>query len=121
VYIPLTVYWLILFLLTSLPSSKLPDAKLNDKIEHSLAFAILAVLLSLAFHFQKKIKILYSKPFFSTVLLIAVYGMLDELHQLYVPGRYCDINDWIADVLGGLVGVGIVLIIKKLSKERVIN
>lgn len=112
---------MILFVLTSLPSTKLPDPKINDKIEHYLAFAILAVLLSMAFHFQEKIKLLYKWPFLSTVLLIAVYGLLDEVHQLYVPGRYCDIYDWVADVLGGLMGVGIVLLIKKFSNDRVIN
>ncbi len=121
VYIPLAVYWLILFILTSLPTTKLPNTKINDKIEHYLAFAVLAVFLSLAFHFQRKISILFKRPFLATIILIAGYGLLDEVHQYFIPGRYCDMLDWVADVLGGLAGLGIVLLIKRFSKERVIN
>ena len=43
------------------------------------------------------------------VLLIAVgaiYGLLDEWHQLYVPGRAFDWLDWGADVVGVVVGYG---------------
>ena len=121
VYIPLTVYWLILFVLTSLPSNRLPDAKINDKIEHYVAFGLLSFLLSLAFSFQRKVRFLYTWPLMWTIILVALYGMLDELHQLYVPGRYCDILDWTADVLGGLAGIGLVFLIKKFSKKSVLN
>jgi len=119
VYLPLAVYWLILFILTSLPSKNLPNTKINDKIEHSVAFCLLAVFLSLTFQFQQKIKFLSAKALTSTVFLIAVYGMLDELHQRYVPGRYCDFYDWVADVAGGLAGVLFVYFLKKITAKEV--
>jgi len=34
---------------------------------------------------------------------VAVYGATDEVHQLFVPGRFCALSDWIADVAGGVV------------------
>jgi len=41
----------------------------------------------------------------AAVLLVAVYGILDEYHQSFVPGRSADPLDVVADVAGGVVGV----------------
>lgn len=40
----------------------------------------------------------------SALVFTALYGLSDEWHQLYVPGRMADIRDVIADILGGTVG-----------------
>ena len=41
-----------------------------------------------------------------TVALISVFGMLDEFHQLFTPGRSGgDVGDWIADTFGAFCGV----------------
>ena len=42
-----------------------------------------------------------------TILICMVYGAIDELHQIYIPGRYASVGDWIADVLGVLIFVSI--------------
>jgi len=39
----------------------------------------------------------------------ALYGITDEWHQMYVPGRTPDLADWIADVVGVLLGYGVTL------------
>lgn len=39
----------------------------------------------------------------------ALYGVTDEIHQVYVPGRTPDVADWAADVVGVLVGYGVVV------------
>ena len=33
-----------------------------------------------------------------------LYGVTDELHQVFVPGRFCDFFDGLADALGVLAG-----------------
>ena len=38
------------------------------------------------------------------LIIGALYGMSDEWHQMYVPGRMPDVADWIADVAGLLSG-----------------
>lgn len=35
----------------------------------------------------------------------AFYAMTDEVHQAYVPLRSCQLEDWLVDVLGALVGI----------------
>ena len=33
----------------------------------------------------------------------SLYGATDEWHQSYVPGRYAEVADWVADTLGALL------------------
>ncbi len=33
------------------------------------------------------------------------YGLLDEIHQGFVPGRDPDVLDWLVDASGGLIGI----------------
>ena len=35
---------------------------------------------------------------------VAVFGLIDEVHQAYIPGRSASIADWFADILGGATG-----------------
>jgi VanZ family protein len=77
--IALLVY-LIISLLSSLPASALPS-HIPDFIPHFLEYVALAFL------------------------LLAVLGMLDEWHQLAVPGRVCSWQDWGYDLSGALAGL----------------
>jgi VanZ family protein len=40
------------------------------------------------------------------VLVSSLYGVIDEVHQFYVPGRDCNVWDWLADTLGAFLGAG---------------
>ncbi|WP_138120885.1 VanZ family protein [Bathymodiolus heckerae thiotrophic gill symbiont] len=42
----------------------------------------------------------------SSLVFCSVYGMLDEWHQSFVPGRMSDINDWLADTVGAMLFLG---------------
>lgn len=119
IYIPLIVYWITLFILTTIPADYIPRLFENqDKYEHFLAYCGLAILLSLTLYFQKWSILISSKAFLFALLLILAYGAVDELHQLFVPGRYCDFYDWLADSSGGIIGIGIVyLFVRKISKN----
>ncbi|HRN25734.1 MAG TPA: VanZ family protein [Ignavibacteriaceae bacterium] len=114
--IPLIIYWLILFLLTSLPSSSAITIGVSDKIEHFGAYGLLSGILYLNLFFQNKFKVLKKYPATFTVLIASFYGLLDELHQLFVPGRSAEIFDWVADFSGAVVGVLITrYLLKKLQ------
>lgn len=106
IYLPLTVYWIILLLLTSLPGEDLPKSiSFNDKLEHLSSFFILSVLLTLAFKAQNRFLNLKKRYLLSALIATSVYGALDELHQLFIPGRSCDFFDWTADTTGALIGI----------------
>ncbi|MDH3268822.1 MAG: VanZ family protein [Ignavibacteria bacterium] len=105
VYIPLAIYWLILFTATSLPLQRLPSVGFNDKINHFLAYFILAVLVNLTLIYQRKSRLLFNKAPLVTIIIGLLYGAFDELHQILVPGRFAETLDWMADGLGTITGV----------------
>jgi len=39
--------------------------------------------------------------------LVQGYGILDEIHQLWIPNRSCDAFDALADGLGAAIGIGV--------------
>jgi VanZ family protein len=39
-------------------------------------------------------------------LLTSLYGVSDEWHQSFVPGRSAEVADWVADTLGAIVAIG---------------
>ena len=116
-YISLILYWLTLIIATSLPSKDMPNIKLNDKIEHLLAYFILGILFNLSILFQDKIKTLKENAFISSIFLLMIYAILDELHQIFIPGRDSSFIDWSADTIGIILGVlTTYLLVKKITK-----
>jgi VanZ family protein len=105
VYIPLIIYWVILFTATSLPVDRLPSIGFTDKINHFIAYFILAVLLNLTLIYQRKSQLLFEKAPIATIVICLFYGALDEVHQLFVPGRSAETLDWFADALGTTAAV----------------
>ena len=45
------------------------------------------------------------RSFFLASSIVLGYGLLDEIHQGFVPGRDPDGLDWLVDASGGLVGI----------------
>lgn len=114
VYVPLVLYWVILFTATTIPGNQLPDIHLSDKIEHFSAFFILAVLLNLTLIYQRKSLLLFKYAALVTIIICLSYGAIDELHQMFIPGRSADLRDWLADSVGVILGVLILNFAKSL-------
>ena len=110
IYLPLIFYWIVLFTLTTLPTSSLPSVGLSDKLEHILAYFGLSFLLYLTLFFQKKSFFFKKNAALITLSIIILYGILDEVHQLLIPGRSCELYDFLADLLGGIIGIALVKI-----------
>ncbi len=108
VYFYLTVYWIILFAATSIPSDHVPSLGVSDKFKHFGAYAVLASLVYAALFIQNRYKIFKQKPALFTIIITALYGALDEIHQSFIPGRSCELMDWVADVIGILLAVIII-------------
>ena len=51
------------------------------------------------------------------IAFVAVYGASDEIHQFFVPGRYCALADWIADVAGAAT-VQMVFVLKNRCRVK---
>lgn len=121
VYLPLVVYWIIIFILTSLPGKTFADTfVLEDKLKHLIAYTVLTVLLSLTLHFQHKLRKLSEKYVFFTSAFVLLYSTGDELHQIFIPGRSASIWDWTANLIGLIIGLIITqkFIIKNNNKMK---
>lgn len=104
-WLPLFAYMALIFFLSS--RSDLPDVlpglTFEDKLQHIAAYLILAILWSRAIARQWT-AMDDRKLFLLAVLFTGLYGISDEIHQSFVPGRLADSLDVIADIAGAMVG-----------------
>lgn len=124
-YGPLFAWAAVLFALSSIPSSALPRAAGIvglDKVTHATLYAVFGALSA-----RGQIRRLRPRqegatappgPSLAVVVVLATlsalaYGITDEIHQIFVPGRSADWHDGLADTLGGLLGA---LIFARLSR-----
>ena len=87
---------------SSQPDLQLPPGFL-DKPAHFLAYAPLGFLFVRALSGGLPARVSTPTAFLA-VALTTGYGVTDEIHQMFVPGRYADWTDLIADAIGGAVG-----------------
>jgi VanZ family protein len=107
-WLPAVLYAGMIFYMSSqshpeeqLPSFLLKDV--SDKVLHAVEYAVLGGLCYRAFRWG------VNGPVASYALLFAIvtaslYGMTDEVHQLFVPFRESSWLDWLADTAGAFIG-----------------
>ena len=114
-YIPFTIYWLLLLTATSLPGKDMPNVGVSDKVEHFTAYFIFSFMFTIVLIIQNKFKYLKVRAFSATLFLVGIYAALDELHQLFIPGRSCDILDWATDITSACIAVLVVFLLTRKS------
>ncbi len=95
-------YFVILFTATHIPVDPSEVVDVSDKILHFSGYATLTVLVLIGWEFT--IGVLEPKHYFAVWLAGTLYGAFDEITQIPV-GRTCDMNDWLADVTGIVIGL----------------
>lgn len=100
---PPAIWAAVIFGLSSLSASHVPVLPgQTDKLVHGTVYAILGALCFRA------IAMTWTWPHRPAVaiatLLALLYGITDEIHQTFTPGRTPDWRDAVADMIGGLVG-----------------
>lgn len=92
-----------IFYLSSLSQLSTPSIfQFQDKIIHAIAFAALAFFLAGAL--QRTWQTRIALKFLIICLIVALYGLSDEWHQSFTPGRHSDVYDVIADAVGAIIG-----------------
>ncbi len=100
--IPVTLVMGIIFFLSHQPATELalPPITGVDKLAHAVAYAVLAA--SLLYGLEPVMRHRH-KPRVTglvVVVLCLAYGMTDELHQSFIPGRVPSLADLVADGTG---------------------
>lgn len=96
--IPVIVYLVAIHLLSSVEGDSLPSL-IDDRIAHFVEYFGLCVLLYVAVSGFDRVGRRWTVCF-SVVLFAAVYAVLDEWHQSFVPGRDSSIKDIGFDIAG---------------------
>ena len=60
---------------------------------------------------------LWQKKFWSSVAICAEIGLLDETLKIFLPIRHFEARDLLFDAAGFIVGIGLVLIVRRASKS----
>ena len=81
-----------------------------DKVAHAARYAVLGGLVRLA-----------TGRTGVAVAWAGAYGVSDEVHQAFVPGRSPDPLDWLADVFGAWVGAALVARAVRRARRRTVE
>ncbi len=100
---PPVLYMLLIFGASSRADLPVP-AGISDKSLHFWAYLLLGILFLRAFQ-GRIFRTVRFRPALLAVLCTLGYGLLDEAHQYFVPGRFAEWGDVLADLLGALAAV----------------
>jgi len=104
-WLPLIAYCLLIFLQSSSDNPvDLPPIANVDKVLHAGAYGLLGILFYRAYRSRWPSASGWTMAN-ASLLSAAFYGLTDEIHQYFVPGRSADPWDWLADTVGAMLGV----------------
>ena len=109
-----------LFYVQSLSNLPSPPGNLTDKHEHFFFYGILAALAlrALANGEWRGISL---RTVVGAIVISSLYGVSDEFHQRFVPGRNYEVLDMVADAIGSTAAAGLLWawsIIRRRSEAR---
>lgn len=115
--LPVIAWVLFIFIASSIPSKNITlFGGYSDKFVHAGVFAVLCWLAHVALLHQPNASIrIYS--LIIAVCFTSLFGVSDEYHQMFTPGRSVDVYDWLADTTGALIYAGVMLRFKFYRNE----
>jgi VanZ family protein len=114
---PVALYAVAIFVESSISQVPAFPSGFTDKDGHGLLYAGLAVLALRAASGARWNGVTW-RAAAGAVAFASVYGISDEFHQWFVPGRTADVYDWIADSTGAIVAVVVVYLIARFTRKR---
>jgi VanZ family protein len=113
-YAPAIGWALLIFIMSSIPGDKYPEVNVRfaDKWVHLLLYSPIGWLFVRAAAGEKR------PTHFSPVPILAfisgaLWGASDEIHQIWVRNRSCDVRDWMVDIVGIALGVAVWLLMAR--------
>ena len=91
-----------IFVLSSFSTLPSPPGGLSDYHAHFIAYLGLAVVTARAL--GKGLRGVGRRAAIGAIVISTLYGLSDECHQLFVPGRTFDLLDLAADAVGSAAG-----------------
>lgn len=95
------------------PVPELLSFRHADKLLHFIGYALLGALSLLGAGARGRVRHLLT-----AWLAAALYGVADELHQGFVPGRSASSADVLADWVGAAAGVAVLALVSRAGHRR---
>lgn len=114
---PAILWMVVIFSFSSMQGDDMPkfDIPNIDKFFHFVEYFILGALLVRAFANSSE-NINHRNVLIASIAIAVIYGFSDELHQLFVSGRSCDILDLLSDAVGSAFGAGLSIYKERISR-----
>ncbi len=109
-WLPVAAYMAAIFYMSS-QSEPIPGLRLahgTDKLAHAMAYSLLGYLMARATIGTWPNRRPVSMAFLGA-LAASLYGVSDEIHQSFVPGRVPCVGDVLADAFGAFLGAYVLL------------
>ena len=97
----MALYAAVIFYTSSQADIALPEV-IGDQAIHPVEYTVLGILIVRALAGGLPARITLSTALLGIALTFA-YGLTDEFHQMFVPGRFADWRDLVADAIGGVI------------------
>jgi VanZ family protein len=107
-WLPAAAFMFLISCLSHIPGDEidLPPFPFADKIIHFSVYTVLGCLLQLRGPLMNRMGVMKAAPsLFIGILAGTLHGILDEIHQMYVPFRDFSYYDMAADMLGVVTGI----------------
>lgn len=85
------------------------------KSAHFFLYFVLGILIINLF---KSFELFNYKTILLAILLCFLYACSDEIHQLFIKGRSCEVRDILIDTIGSLSGISVYYLFSKISIRK---
>ncbi|HET7216948.1 MAG TPA: VanZ family protein [Vicinamibacterales bacterium] len=99
---PAVAHMAFIFAASSVPGSQIPG-NIWDKLAHLLVYAVLGIAFTIPLS-GGRWRGVGAGTVAVAIVLSLVYGISDEIHQHFTPGRTPDVMDVVADTIGAAAG-----------------
>ena len=114
-WLPPIGYMAAIFIVSSLPNPQI-GGETPDYVLHALEYFLLALLLIRLF-LARQFSLLdkngrgdftrWQQACLLGAVISIIYGITDEIHQYFVPGRHCSLSDVGSDTVGAILAYGV--------------
>jgi len=113
---PVAAYGGAVFYLSSLSRAQVP-ARIPDTVLHAVEYAGLTLLMLRALN-GGLLRRIPARVHLLGVGLAVLYGISDEIHQLFVARRTASLKDVLSDMLGAVLAVGAAEVLQRITSRR---
>lgn len=96
---PVWLQMALIFIASSIPNLTHLPGNMSDKTGHGIGYGLLGLVLLRALAGARAAGVTL-RIVLLTIVCATAYGVSDEFHQRFVPGRTADVHDVAADAIG---------------------